>query len=351
MSTHYNYFAKRGTAIGSWMRATGGMKAGGLVEHLMGLHYVEPSDWKDDGKSIRAHFSSVHEFIECPFRVAGNKRKWDYIMHTANGKWTPAAAGINDKDNWQERSAQDWIGAPNANIAANRVVNGWPEGAEEVFKRMADLDVPVPSSIRRKINRSDQGDELDIHSVYRGDLDHAWTSRRRKHSRSKMTVRIVTRSNQQRGITSDQVFWRGAAVVKLSDMLTEAGYNVEILCAIAARNLDHQDVKFLVTFPLKGASDPLDCEQLAGITCHSGFHRMFGFRGYNALIGWEAGKKAKDDYHQSLHAYASSNAMVEEADLGADGVHVFPIAMDITTKQEAHDWVAKCVAELEAENT
>jgi hypothetical protein len=248
----------------------------------------------------------------------------------------------SSRGDWAERKdSESWLNAPSAKEAAARVTHGWPEGARRVLSSLADLDVPVPVSVRRRIARADQGDELDIHAVNRGDLATAWTMRRRRHARGSFTVRLVAQANLLGKTTPDELFWRGAAIVKLADALTAAGYSVEIVGAISSNRVKGVDGDFLVTFPLKEAAAPLDVEALAGVLCNAGFHRLYGFRLYFALATRHHGEpgSASSD---------TSGRVLRQAALDADGVKTFTVPYAIGSKALAEAWIAASVATLDA---
>lgn len=339
---NYNYFAK-------------GKQAGNVVRRPLGMPVipfnpmpVEPEPQGDGRKWVRNHCNSLDEFCNVPFKRDVNKSLFHRTLKTLSGKWydqSGCKVGHRYIGLGSTRERHDWVGADTPQEAADRVTKGWPEGARRVFEKLQDLEVPAPTSVRRRMVRADQGDELDIHSVYRGDLDHAWTSRKRKHTRTKLTVRIVAQTNLLADMSANELFWRGAAVVKLSDALTEAGYNVEIIGALASRKVDrNENIDFLCTFPLKEASMPLDTEQLAGVICNAGFHRLFGFRAYGALADW--------NYKTGLDGTGCASdiegRVIKKGALDADGVKTFVTPYEVTEKALAQAWISKCLQELEA---
>ena len=168
---------------------------------------------------IRRDFDSIAEMIQAPFTRTDNyERCAQQLGHP--GAWGPAVGLAGHGTSWYGGTAAQ---------AAERAERGWVEGADEALKRLANLSVPLPTSVKRKLVREDHGDELDIHAVYRGDLSHAWSSRKRRPVRGSMLVRLVSQSDVNAWVTAEQLFWRGAALIKMADILTAAGYSVEIL--------------------------------------------------------------------------------------------------------------------------
>jgi hypothetical protein len=279
---------------------------------------------------VRVDFNSVDEFCNVPFKLAANESKCRREFQALSGRWLE-----------RSRYAQEWLGAPTYEEAAERVTKGWKEGAEEVLRRLADIDIELPLSVRRKLSRADQGDELDIHSVYAGNLDRAWTRRVRKHTRTPLTVRIVVQTNLLAGMKPEELFWRGAAAVKLSDLLTTAGYNVEIVGALASEKVcGREGVDFLATMMLKESKAPLDIEQLAGVICNAGFHRLFGFRGYMAIADWVVSSEP------GASMSARDGRVIKEGGLDADGVMTFTTPYAVKTKEAAQKFIEECCAWL-----
>lgn len=283
-------------------------------------------------------YNSIEEFCHVPF------------MRTDNAERC-ADALIDTHDTLQETRhnttvsrSMEWYGAPTPEEAAQRVLTGWPEGASKLQEALAQIDVPTPVSLRRKLHRSDQGDELDIHSVNRGDLDHAWTSRKRKHTRSRMTVRIVAQTNLLAEVSAEELFWRGAAAVKLADMLTNAGYSVEIIGALASHTIVGMDGDLLATFPLKTAEQPLDIEALAGVLCNAGFHRIWGFRYYYAVA------RGRHSSPGAARSDRNGNVM-KRNDFAADGTQTFIIPYTTMSRDAAQHWLEDAVKALDAKLT
>lgn len=275
-------------------------------------------------------FDSVHEFCTQPFKLPENQ--------------SACARGLGGTGGyWANNSDSDWYGGTRSgNEAAARVTKGWPEGADRVMTNLESLEAPVPMKVQRRIVRGPAGDELDIHAVYRGDLEHAWTSRKRQNARGPFMVRIIAQTNLLSEFSGEQLFWRGAAAVKAIDMLSEAGYTVEAIGVLASDFVSGNDNDFVQTFPLKEAGSPLDVAQLAGVVCNAGFHRLFGFRAYFAAV----------DRHHNGPGNARSEAtgkLIDSLNLGADGIPTFRIPYQISSKEQAEGWLRNLVTELEGD--
>jgi hypothetical protein len=299
--------------------------------------YRKAEEQKRMANTVREHYDSVEEFCTAPFVLPENEARCRRSMQKADNSW------VADEGSGSPFGRDDWYGPDkcSAAVAANRALTGWPEGAKQALERLSHIQVQTPVSVKRRAVRADQGDELDIHAVYRGDLDHAWTTRRRRNARGPRIVRIIAQFNLTGRVAAESLFWRGAAVIKLADILTEAGYNVEITAAMASIEVDQTSANWLITFPLKLAQSPLDVDALAGVVCNAGFHRTYGFRAY--LARWP---KVRNNNAGSDHS-DEGGKVIPASDIGQDNaVRTFTVPYNVTNVHSAQEWLEKCAGEL-----
>ena len=119
-------------------------------------------------------------------------------------------------------SPQQWFGAPSFNALKERLTKGWSEGVDRLMKiALREFDTV---SIRRRRYRTDQGDEVDMQAVWRGDMSRAWTrTRRQARAGGVRTVTIVCNLGGSAATTSEKLLRRGASALRLADALTTAG--------------------------------------------------------------------------------------------------------------------------------
>lgn len=270
------------------------------------------------------HCDSVQEFCATePSKL--NADKWAvYVSRYENDRWLYGDAGSID------------------GIKA-RVRDGWEKGADRLLKLNAG-ELKAPVSIKRALVRADQGDELDIHSVYRGELGRAWTRRSRSARRAPAIVRIVPIIAGSANLESDQFFYRGAAVVRLADALTAAGYNVEIVAAVVAQTIGIKYAKpdFAHTLTIKPSTAPLDVSNLAAVLCQQGFVRYFMFKAmysYTKEIGTHCGT-----YSDAKRLNDLARIALGEAASTAPTVFM---QYQIGTKDAAEQWIADSIAQIE----
>jgi hypothetical protein len=174
-------------------------------------------------------------------------------------------------------SLVDWFGFHDIHGAIRAYRSGWPEGAARLEQAMAEMpEVPRPVSRRRRAQWSDAGDELDIQRVYRGQLDTAFRSARRAPRLAPQRVTVVAQQSAVANVRSEQFFWAGAAVVRLTELLTEAGYSVELLFVASSKKCGkHTPWSHSVMTTVKAPHAPLDLSAAAGVLCNAASFRYF----------------------------------------------------------------------------
>lgn len=172
----------------------------------------------------------------------------------------------------------EWYGAPTVTELNRRFRAGWPAGSKRLLE-LATREIN-PTSVRRRRERADQGDEVDMQAIWRGDLSRAWTRTRRRSGSGVRSLTIVVNLGGNANITASQMFWRGAAALKLTDALTQAGYNVAIVGAEACKRYDGNIDNVLAQFvEIKAEDQPLDLDRLAALTAMPGYFRTVMFAG------------------------------------------------------------------------
>lgn len=214
------------------------------------------------------HFASLAEFIA--FGERDCKRSENVRQKTA----------LESASTWT--TPQQWYGVASLDAVKAALNEGWQEGAdaiEEMYVKMAAA-LPRAIDVRRHRVRSDQGEELDIHAVYRGDLSRAWshTTRALRHGTS--LVRIVVDVCDNSGVRAEQLRWRGVGALALSRILQRAGYSVEIVAALAGQNaaVDKRGDKAMQSVVVKPRHVVQDSRLLAATVSLPGFFRYYGFK-------------------------------------------------------------------------
>jgi hypothetical protein len=141
-------------------------------------------------------------------------------------------------------------------------------------RELAGFETSAATSVRRTQTWSDQGDALDIHRVNAGQLDVAWRRTQRRSRRASQSVVVSFPLMIAAADHANKLFWCGAAALKLTDVLTQAGYNVALIGTHGTQFDGHVGHDSLV---VKAAEAPLDVEALIVAMAFPGFTRTAGF--------------------------------------------------------------------------
>lgn len=178
-------------------------------------------------------------------------------------------ADIMDRES---RSEHQWLGCDTMDELDRRLRFGWSDGADKL-RTIATKEIK-PASIRRRRERSDQGDELDMQAVWRGDISRAWTRTRRQTRTGARSVSLICNVSCSYAAKADDLFWRGASALKLAEELSLAGYSVAIYAATGSHGMDADYSLGAAQFlEIKAEDAPLDVSSLAAIVAMPGFKR------------------------------------------------------------------------------
>lgn len=158
--------------------------------------------------------------------------------------------------------------------------DGWKEGSERLESLCADLNPPTAQSRRRKPMWRSEGDDLSVDRALVGAWDTAWRTSQRVWCDGPTTIDLYTIYGGSAALSSEQIFWNGAAAVVLANRLEAAGYRVRIVgCFLhgEGNTLVRSDVV------IKEASDPLRIDGVASVLCHAGVYRTYLFRTWGVM--------------------------------------------------------------------
>ncbi len=255
-------------------------------------------------------FDSVDEHVEFGKACAPAINK---VLHASFGK----TEGIK------------WLGVPTAAEARAAIRGGWQDGTRRMLDAMSKFSGDFgAANIRRALVRGDHGDEMDVHRALRGELDRAWSRRHRATRSASSIVTIACDLMVDAGKSADAIFWRGAAVTRLADLLTDAGYAVELVafCDIVGLDrsgrIDQQQMTVI-----KAPDMPLDLNAVSASLCLAGYFRLVAFEAMTCIdeeADWGLGVPgygAKCEYDSPLLIQASSKS--------------------IQTREQAEAWLTK----------
>lgn len=294
-------------------------------------HHATPAP---EGRVWRMHHDSVQAFCNLPI-AARNAYEW----RRYGAEYESDTAGRRSK----------WLAGSAGNVAGvtRRLRDGWPEGAAKITELSTGPLVP-PRSTRRVRRWADNGDTVEMSRVWAGRVDVAWQRCHRDQRNAPAVVRIVPMISGSCLLEESQFFYRGAAVARLADALTEAGYNVEIIAACVAQRFGDRgqptQKDYCHTLTLKGATAPLDLSNLAAVLCQPGFIRWYLFKSFAACehatidqgMGWYGDEPALD---------RMARAAVE-----ADNTRTVFMRYSIDTESAAQQWLAESIAAIQGDD-
>lgn len=206
-----------------------------------------------------AEYGSITDFVsavELPMANKDNQDIYDSFMGRGHGAY--------------------WYGAgcDSGRAVAQLMRDGWAEGRDRLGDLRDKLDSVelTPQDRRRKRIRTDMGDELDIHMVYAGRSDIAWTTTRRMTTRGPQRIDICANMICSGAEHSDVLFWRGAAAAVLADMLETAGYMVRLVVNFGGKA---ESAKCSCRIVVKDHGMPFDITSTSAVIL-PGFFRALG---------------------------------------------------------------------------
>lgn len=230
----------------------------------------------ENSSTVSVHFNGVVELLE----YDAGKQKAEYKKY------------LHDND-----MGSGWFGYKNntANDVTTKALLGDAYLFEKLKEHIAELDKltgyyttayeQVLQTSKRRRFRGPAGDELDIHKVYQGRLDTAWSKTERIEVGQKqhlVTLLIDLGGNCAQDVAAS--LWRAAIVIKLARELELAGKAVKIVTGIAARSaFVESDVRRKIltsTIVVKDFNQPIVLPRLAAMT-HFGFMRTFCFAAFH----------------------------------------------------------------------
>lgn len=222
-----------------------------------------------------------------------------------NGKLA-AATLRRDTDN-----SRTWYGmAGGAKAVLASLIDGNADAESKVrqFHEAVKQSLPRAVGVNRHIVRGSMGDELDIHAVNRGIVDRAWSSRQRKLRKGSSILRLCIDICANSGTDAADLAWRGLAGLALSEIMTKAGYSVEIVAALAVgRHASGQTMTACTV--IKPRTSSADIGLLAATVGNAGFFRTIGFCQI-IMAADQVGKEAND----SLGSYLDVSGILPVPD-------------------------------------
>ena len=233
----------------------------------------EQQFYTEGGASLVGVFDSMEEFMNAALNPPKKTKWWQYWINGGE-KGLPRLSRGETQD-WYGFSAEDGIWGQVGTAGICKLVSkGWVRGTKMIEKAFESIQCDVrPVLVRRRRVRSDQGDSLDIHAVYRGNLETAWDKCVPRTFQGPQRVTIVNDALDFGSAASEKMFWRGAAVCALADKLVRAGYSVRVVSGWKGGLESGQTV---CRVEVKSFTAPLDLATLAAGVALPAFFRSIG---------------------------------------------------------------------------
>jgi hypothetical protein len=281
-------------------------------------------------KEVVILWDSITEPAEAAARITNEARRTEAAQFAA-GTYT------------KSQDDAEWFGCSLPEFH-QRITGGWAEGVDRVLAlecKVREAATLAAKSVRRRRVREGQGDEVDMQSVWRGDISRAWTRTRRQSRVSTRVVSIICNVGGLSNVTAADLFWSGAAALRLANELTAAGYSVGLYAGQYSDNVDEaRKVGGGQFVEIKAPDAPLDLSKLAAITCLAGYFRTAMFAGKVVAMDM-AGRNVNPGLgYTNVDKVAAAAAKV-----GLTGCIVEPA---IYSEAQAVAWVASQTERLEA---
>ncbi len=192
-----------------------------------------------------------------------------------------------DPANWsldKYGTRKKWYGSDSIKSLADiRAIldGGWKEGADRLTDLARDLGdkMPAAKTRKRKAEWKDDGADLDVDRALAGQWDTAFRDSRRVWTSGPTTVALNVSWGGHFGQSAEDLFWSGAVLAVLCDLLENAGYAVELNAFILTKpGFDGDEGCGVNQIVIKAPNEALRIDALAGIVCHAGVFRTLGFR-------------------------------------------------------------------------
>lgn len=207
-------------------------------------------------------------------------------------------ANAGDPESYGAWPAKWYGGIRTLGQARDLIAQGWKEGAAKLAQLKSELAVDIPAAkSRRRVPRwMDDGDDLDVDRAMAGQWDTAYRMAKRDWASGTPIVNLECSWGGNCHQSAEQLFWSGAAMLVLTDILEDAGYSVRLVAVAINGKGDNCHLSRIV---VKDAGETLRIDALAGVFCHAGVFRTYGFHTFTRApwdIGSGLGRMESWDY-------------------------------------------------------
>lgn len=242
------------------------------------IHDGEGHDAKSFGVTMVAHHD-ITQYLDT-HRVHENGNNAYIVQDEHSSRDNHFRQVVQDR---QRGKVNSWLGNDIASMedAYGLLNQGWADGAVRAGEMAMDLvgRIEAMEGFRIRAKWSDTGEELDPDRAIAGEWDVAWQEpTRRRVAGASNIVTLAGSYGGNSNIDSESLFWSGAQMIAVTDLLERAGYRVELMGASHTRF--GNNVRYLNIIHAKGPDEPLRPDALASVFSNAGVYRTIGFELY-----------------------------------------------------------------------
>lgn len=252
-------------------------------------------------------------------------------------------------ESFRKRLDHNWMGLENEVLsrdepaveAAKRLVrDGWRKGVDLMAEVSDKITAPTPKVIRRRQAWRENGDDVEMQRVWSGNIENAWRTTVRDYRNGPQRVRVLIDAIESGGNGAEGMRWRGVAALKLADLLTEAGYSVQIESVISCKDSSNAGKTFKLRTIVKEYEAPSDLLTLAATTAMPAY-----FRALMHLWGLKVSPHARE----MGVSYQVRTPEVSEFPDGDANAAVFLLPRTLSTAETASEAITKIINKLDGE--
>lgn len=282
------------------------------------------------GRDYVIHYEDFQSLADDRPKTAANRRLQNVLETTKTNDWY--GSGCHTRATFRKHAAEGWP-------ELTKVV----EQLSEQLKLNPDtLPVVLTQATRRRRVRTDSGSDLDIHAVYQGQLDRAWSNTRHEMTNvRRKAAHLYIHTGGSGGDSAEASAWRAAAAHRICEMFQRCGFAVEITVGSTADGVfADSPARLHTSFTAKRSDMPMDLNRVA-VQSGLGWHRTYSF---SSRINNDSGLRVKD--HLGYTDYNAVTPYVLEREAAGELLIVVPAG--VCSRSSAQRIVQEAQAKLEA---
>ena len=246
------------------------------------------------------------------------------------------AKRIHLDDEWVGRRIEkNWDGDRGLSTYVN---TGWDDGLKIIDEMMRDLSDAVtqkPKTRRRRRRWSDEGGDDVCYDRLRAGQDRFWVDREKRECSGPGTATVLVNISAHSVWKSKDILWRGAAALCITELLTNAGFNVEVVVGCVSEGCYTDGTDAFTAVTVKQASDRIDRSTLT-----------------NAVSGWFFRSVGFASWQYESSGRTTSSGLGRAGKLSDDAIEVMTgderavIVEEVKTREDAIEVVRQALADM-----